>query len=99
VGICSLTLKTAAGGLRAIRYPISTRQQKLQTALTVISSLWDDFGKRVNITTIVPASLGNYFSKFNPKTKIPEELAEEQITEPRDRNYHHQPFCKVLQEL
>ena len=85
-GICGLTVKAPCEGHRSLRYPTDTREEKIITNKTVINELFSKFGARVNITTIVPASLGKYFATYNPNVKIPECLQNEQLALEEDIN-------------
>jgi hypothetical protein len=77
-GICGLTIKTTVDGRQCIRYPENTRQDKVQSFITEFYDLTTTYGPRMNIATIVPASLSKYFSIRNPGVPIPQILSDEQ---------------------
>ena len=77
-GICGLTEKATIDGHRCIRYPDSTREERVQSATTVIHDLTSRFEAHINIATIVPASLHKYFNFHNANVPIPESLQHEQ---------------------
>ena len=77
-GICSLTEKIYENHQQSIRYPLDRRHQKIEDVTNIIHDLKNSFGKRINISTIVPASLGKYFQHHNPNERHPPELEAEQ---------------------
>ena len=79
VGICSLTEKERSRSVRAIRYPADNRTIKLECITQVLGNLKTEFGDRVNVPTIIPASLGKFFTFSNPHRKVPSNLQEEQL--------------------
>ena len=79
VGICSLTEKERSRTARAIRYPLKNRTTKLECITQVLGDLKTEFGDRVNVPTIIPASLKKFFTFSNPHCKVPSHLLEEQL--------------------
>jgi hypothetical protein len=63
---------------RAIGYPLNTRSHKVEDACEVLDGLRQEFGGRINIPTVIPASLSKYHTYSNPGSSIPEGTEEEQ---------------------
>ena len=79
VGICSLTEKGKSRSIRSIHYPIVTRDTKLECIIQVLGNLKAEFGDRINVPTIIPASLEKFFTYSNPDRPVPKDLQEEQF--------------------
>ena len=79
VGICSLTEKGKSKSIRSIHYPIEKREPKLDIITQALSDLKAEFGDRINVPTIIPASLEKFFAFSNPDRLVPNVLKEEQF--------------------
>jgi hypothetical protein len=99
VGICSFTEKAKSKSKRSITYPLNAREQKVESAIQIISDLKAEFGSRINFPTIIPASLGKFYSYFNPNRSSPSSLEEEQIALVADLKTVNEKIKQGNQEL
>ena len=81
-GICDLTKKEVQCGEKVLSYPLSQEDRSAKIALLSdsITKARSKIGRKLLLTTIVPASLVNYYYHHNPqKTTAPQDLNEQQI--------------------
>ena len=78
-GICGLTEKSDSTSQRSLRYPSENRLSKVTATKDTICDLKSKFTDRINFCTIVPASLKEYFTKFNPGLPVPDYIDSEQL--------------------
>ena len=62
-GICGLTEQLRQDRQQQLRYPITTRQQKVDAILGTINDLKARDPPNINICTIIPASLSKFYEK------------------------------------
>ena len=90
-GICGLTEQAYIEGTRRIHYPLNTRTNKPENAISTINDLKQRYGNKINFCTIIPASLQKYFVHHNPDKPIPQGLDDEQtaLLEDTERINNH----------
>lgn len=77
-GICGFTDKMRENNILILRYHHSYRQNKVETNIDTAKHLKTNFGDRINICSIIPASLIVNFKIQNPGLDIPDYLFTEQ---------------------
>ena len=82
-GICSLTEKLFVKGKSKVHYPIQDRTNKKDEVIRIIQTLKERLKDKLNICTIIPASLSKYYKtrnkvRANDTNKIPDFNEEQQ---------------------
>ena len=77
-GINGLTDRARIEGRKALRYQSLYREDKTLSIIESIKFLKDNYGSKINIATIIPASLPGYFAYHNPSAEVPSFLEAEQ---------------------
>ena len=94
-GICSLTEVTQIAGTKRIHYPLGSRSDKVSDVISTVKDLKRRYTNKINICTIIPASLVKYFNHHNQNKSLPPGLEDEQAALLEDINSINTVICQV----
>ena len=94
-GICGLTEVTQIARNKRLHYPLDARSEKVSDITCTVRDLKRRYIDKINICTIIPASLVKYFRYHNQNRPLPPGLEDEQAAHLEDINSINTVICQV----